>query len=98
MFKDIRLNLITDSKIIRKSQNIYSGDCDPIPLSNNETFINLTSDYNEQAFLNNSEIWHILFSGKQIKQPLKTKKTGIAIQKGPYKDIYEELSGLDGFI
>ncbi|KTC72305.1 hypothetical protein Lbir_1371 [Legionella birminghamensis] len=97
MFKDIHLKLISNSKTIKASQRIYSGDCEPILLSSNETFINLVSDYNEQAFLNDSEIWHILFNGKQIKQPLKTKKTGIAIQKGPYKDIYEELSGLKPF-
>jgi len=64
MFKDIHLNLISNSKIIKTSQSIYAGDCETIPISNNETSINLTNEYNQQAFLNDSEIWHILFNGK----------------------------------
>ena len=97
MFKQIHLNLISNSKIIKTSQSIYLSDSRQIPLSSNETFINLTNNYNEQAFFNDSEIWHIFFNGKQIKQPLKTKKTGIAIQKGAYKDVYEEISALKPF-
>lgn len=97
MFKDVHINLISNSKIINTSQKIYCGDCKQIVLSSNERFINLCNNYNEQIFLNNSEICYILFNGKQIKQPLKTKKTAIAIQKGFYKDIYAELSELKPF-
>ena|SRR3990167_8540035 len=97
MFREIQLNLNSRSKIIRTSKNIYSNDGGQIPLSINETFINLTNEYNEQLFLNNSDIWYILFNGKKIKQPLQTKKTVIAIEREPYKDIYEELSVLESF-
>lgn len=95
MYKTFEINIPIKQHYRENANAIFYNN--PFVLSESECFLNYTDNYQPHAFQDEIEIFHILFNGKKIKQPISDKKTLITIKKLDEKKICSSFKAIKTF-